>query len=94
MGLPGLAAEMERGGWLVPLKGHEVTCSCGLCQWLIELENYPLDFTDGVMASWFAREAARAGGGIVTESISAEPEKNSGHEDDDWYNSGRRASVI
>ena len=94
MGLPGIAAEMERGGWVVPLKGHDVACTCGICQWLIELENYPLDFTDGVMASWFAREAARKGGGIVTDSIKSEPDKNSGQVEQDWYNTRKRQSSI
>lgn len=96
-GLPGMATEMENGAWIVPLKGHDPACVCGVCQWLVELENYPIGLFDSVMASWLAREAVRTGGGLkLSKTIQTAPDNKSGQLDDDWYNTrGRsRKSVI
>ena len=59
-GLPGMAAELERGGWIFPIeREHDSDCACGVCVFLSELRSYPLGLnTDTVMAWWFAREAA------------------------------------
>lgn len=64
VGLPGVATEMANGGWRLPLGDgpHRSDCTCARCVWVQELKTYPIGKnTDTVMASWFAREAARAG---------------------------------
>jgi hypothetical protein len=67
-GLPGMAAELERGAWIFPIeREHDVSCSCGKCTFFADLRSYPLGVeSDTVMAWWFAREAAGplAGSGI------------------------------
>ena len=43
------------------LRGHPAACNCWTCEWISEMLHYPLGkSTDLLMASWFAREAARA----------------------------------
>jgi hypothetical protein len=62
MGLPGMEVEFANGSWICAM-GHEhpPDCSCGFCVWRRELNEHPLGVAaDTVMASWFAREGARA----------------------------------
>ena len=61
LGLPGLAAEFERGLWTIPaFTSHPVTCPCDWCRFNRELTEHPnYETSDGVMALWFAREAFR-----------------------------------
>jgi hypothetical protein len=60
VGLPGIATEMDNGYWVIPAKGHEPACPCGICHWREEMASYPFHpYTDCVMACWFFREAAR-----------------------------------
>jgi hypothetical protein len=41
-------------------KEHEPDCECGFCIWKKEMGAHPVgEAADTVMASWFAREAAR-----------------------------------
>jgi hypothetical protein len=54
IGLPGLVACMENGGWKFPLRGHDRLCGCSLCTALKELQEYPLGVHDDtIMAGWF-----------------------------------------
>jgi hypothetical protein len=63
MGLPGLEVEFSNGGWMIPRYEHPLDCDCGWCRLWAELLAHPLaETTDGVMALWFAREAARGVG--------------------------------
>lgn len=61
VGLPGMAAEMDNGGWMLPMgRKHEGSCGCNFCTWIAELKAHPIGkYTDCIMASWFAREAVR-----------------------------------
>ena len=62
IGLPGLAATMANGGWVIPTGGepHAVYCDCVWCAWLSELRAHPLGrYSDIVMAMWFADTAAK-----------------------------------
>ncbi len=62
IGLPGLAATMANGGWVIPIAGepHAVYCDCPWCAWVSELRGHPLwRHDDTVMAMWFADLAAR-----------------------------------
>lgn len=63
MGLPGLAAEFERGIWELPFEeGHVIGmgCPCSRCQLVEELVDHPFGkSTDLVMATWFARYACQ-----------------------------------
>lgn len=60
VGLPGMATEIDNGYWVVPAKGHETSCSCGICVWREEMASYPFNrYSDCVMACWLFREAAR-----------------------------------
>lgn len=60
LGLPSLDREFERGQWRVPHPHYaERDCACDHCRWIQQMLNYPaVDNADGVMAAWFAREAA------------------------------------
>jgi len=71
-GLPSMAAEFEKGLWRIPMKDeHPDGCDCSLCVWLEELKTFPHSkFSDTVMASFFAREAAREIVGSDTVNIS------------------------
>jgi hypothetical protein len=59
-GVESLAVEMQNAKWIIP--NHEGHCDREVRAWLDELLAYsPFDHTgDRVMASWFAREGARA----------------------------------
>ena len=70
LGLPGLAAEMSKGGWVIP-KGclgcnqrpcmcHRGGCDCVICIWERELRYHPVAETnDVVMAQWLCGQAIR-----------------------------------
>jgi len=62
VGLPGMEVEFANDSWIVPMGNeHEPDCGCGFCVWKRELGAHPIgEAADTVMASWFAREAARA----------------------------------
>lgn len=67
-GVPGLALELEQGAWILPT-GDERSRRV-VHEWRTEC----LDWTPGqhtgdlLMASWFAREAARRGAGVIAMS--------------------------
>lgn len=73
IGLPSLEIEFKNRAWVVPadeFSGHSVTCRCGWCTWVSEVDNYPMSATtDTVMAMWFARE------GIAKWGFSAKPQR-------------------
>lgn len=60
-GLPAIEVEFKNGGWLIPYsewEGHPPGCTCDWDRWATEFKLYPKGgTTDGVMASWFARDA-------------------------------------
>lgn len=59
IGLPSLDREFERRMWKIPDPHESDDCVCDHCVWLRQMRNYPaVDSADGVMAVWFAREAA------------------------------------
>jgi hypothetical protein len=59
IGLPSLDREFERRMWRIPDPHDSEECTCDYCIWLRQMQNYPaVDSADGVMAAWFAREAA------------------------------------
>lgn len=61
IGLPGMNVEFENGSWVVADLEHGPDCLCAWCIWKMELRTHPVGVTaDTVMASWLAREAARA----------------------------------
>ena len=61
MGLPGMEVEFCNDSWVCAMGSeHAPDCECGFCVWYKELQNHPIGIdSDTVMASWFAREAAR-----------------------------------
>jgi hypothetical protein len=63
LGLPGLAAEFERGLWELPFEeGHQIAlgCECYRCRMVEEMIEHPFASTsDVVMATWFARHAVQ-----------------------------------
>jgi len=60
-GLPGLSTEIENGAWSYPTNALHEDCKCGRCRLEEEFLSHPFgDTTDGVMATWFAREAIRS----------------------------------
>lgn len=60
IGLPSLEIEFENKAWIICEPQHEIGCLCDWHHWLREMRNYPVySSSDGVMAAWFAREAAR-----------------------------------
>jgi len=76
VGLPGMEVEFANGSWdvLMGREPHEPDCKCGFCKWRSELMDHPIGVaSDFVMASWFAREAARAATIQATQQNS-EPE--------------------
>lgn len=68
-GVPGMDIEFSMGLWCIAL-GHvdhrdNPDCACAWCRWIKEITYYPMYKTsDLLMASWFAREIARAGKSI------------------------------
>lgn len=66
-GLPSLEIEFKNKTWVIPaseFEGHPATCLCSWCHWVREFKDYPMAATsDGVMATWFAREAIDRWGG-------------------------------
>lgn len=68
VGVPGMAASFENGGWLIPTKGgHDgsnLRCQCPQCVWLRELKGFPAGRIDTVMACWFAFDYLRGHGHI------------------------------
>lgn len=63
LGLPGMEVEFANNSWIVAMGNaeHEPDCKCGFCVWKSEMGSHPVgEASDTVMASWFAREAARA----------------------------------
>jgi len=63
IGLPGMEVEFANNSWIVAMGNteHEPDCKCGFCVWKKEMGSHPVgEAADTVMASWFAREAARA----------------------------------
>ncbi len=76
-GLPLLALDFKFGRWVVYLgashlrPSHSKNCKCPICLWLQECREYPHGrFSDLLMASYFAREAAKTGGGKFDYRIS------------------------
>ena len=68
IGLPGLAATMADGGWVIPCGGdpHDRDCGCPWCAWLAELRAYPVGaYDDTVMAMWLADAAATDSAGWI-----------------------------
>jgi hypothetical protein len=88
VGLPGMATEMANGGWTLPMGDdeHLVDCQCSRCEYMRELKTYPVGKTkDIVMASWFAREAARAGIRPSVESLKKrKPQKSMAVNTNKW----------
>ena len=67
VGLPSLSVVFKNGGWSIPNSplhnGGNADCPCSLCAWKNELRSHPLaQFSDTVMACWFAERAAVDGG--------------------------------
>ncbi len=71
IGLPGLDVEFANDSWACAMGGeHQPDCGCGFCVWKREMSEHPIgECADTVMASWFAREAARALTLGVTEEM-------------------------
>lgn len=61
-GLPSLDVEFANNSWVCAMGSeHQPDCGCGFCVWKREMSEHPIgEAADTVMASWFAREAARA----------------------------------
>lgn len=78
VGLPGMAVEFENDSWIAAMGEvqHQPDCACGFCIWKRELSEHPVgEAADTVMASWLAREAARAiGMGAMEDTIEPEVE--------------------
>jgi len=70
-GLPGVAAVMSHGGWVIPKPCrcdkipcvcHSPSCKCISCEWERELKYHPKwEAADILMAQWLCEEAAREG---------------------------------
>lgn len=62
IGLPVIEVEFHNDAWVIPYseyEGHPPTCHCDWCRLDAEVSLYPkAAATDGVMALWFARDAA------------------------------------
>lgn len=61
IGLPAMSAVFGAGGFSIPCGGdkHPLECLCNLCAWVGELRGHPTaQFSDTVMATWFAQRAA------------------------------------
>ena len=62
VGLPALAAALDRAQWIIPAGGtpHGGGCECAYCVWQREMQLHPGgEHSDTVMAMWFADVAAR-----------------------------------
>lgn len=62
LGLPSLAVEMENGQWIIPHGERKFgpSCDCEFCATINEFLAHPIgEFSDRMMAVWFASEAAR-----------------------------------
>lgn len=66
-GVESLAVEMRNGGWVIPSGAPGSALHPEIEEWIREMLYYSPDSHTGdrLMASWFAREAARAGGAPV-----------------------------
>lgn len=100
-GLPGMATEMENGGWMAPMAGHDFSCECNMCKWILELSNYPVGLSDILMSSWLAREGARRGNVTVQkESYVVKPPDmgfrpgSTSQNKRNWYNTKKPKSTI
>lgn len=73
IGLPGLATGMANGAWVIPSGSpHPADCTCPWCAWEAELRSYPVaEFSDTVMAMWFADSAAGTRGMHPADSFRA-----------------------
>jgi hypothetical protein len=60
-GLPAMEIEFKNKAWIIPYsewEAHPTTCVCDWCHWSREFGMYPkYKSWDGVMATWFARDA-------------------------------------
>jgi hypothetical protein len=87
-GVGSLDAEFGNGGWIFPMgevEGHTVDCGCPWCRLKNELYYYPnYATTDGVMALWFAREAARTCGKPAAGKSDGKPRQRGEHRERDW----------
>ena len=67
-GLPSLEVEFHNKSWVLPSSewtGHVSTCECDWCHWKREFTMYPkFSSSDGVMATWFARDALNKWGRV------------------------------
>jgi hypothetical protein len=66
IGVPGFAADLASGSWILPSKGCDVGCDCEICNWVREMNSYQMDgqtssTKDIIMAAWFAASEIRAG---------------------------------
>jgi len=64
MGVPSLATQIDNGSWVIPFAGDhdDMLHECPICAWIDEMVAYPVgEFSDTVMAMWFADIAARGG---------------------------------
>ena len=58
LGVPSLAIELQQGLWAFPPNDHSSSCTCGYCEFLRELRDYPMGKTDDTIMAWmFAKEA-------------------------------------
>ena len=75
LGLPGMDVEFASGAWRLPASlraGHELSCRCGVCQWVREMREHPMSpDTDCVMASWLFRNAVREWISVKTEELTS-----------------------
>jgi hypothetical protein len=71
IGLPGLAAKMSNGAWIIPsAEEHGADCVCAWCAWMNEMMLYPGGATtDTIMAMWFADSAAGTAGTHPADSF-------------------------
>ncbi len=88
LGLPSLDREFERLQWRIPHPHYDTPdCQCDFCTWIRQMRNYPaVDNSDGVMACWFAREAAVELGPGLEDIVDTEEEEEFGQ----WRWSVRR----
>jgi hypothetical protein len=72
IGVPSVAASLDRGEWIIPSGGvaHGGGCDCAYCAWQREMALYPAcEHSDTIMAMWFAELAAREGArGYIPQS--------------------------
>lgn len=80
VGVPGMAVEMERGGWALPFgpNEHDEDCPCILCKLCDQVEQWPVgEKNDALMAWWICSQAAKKVGAVViSENLDIRP--------DDW----------